>query len=118
MLSGFTSGALPGDTAWVVRGEFGRSFAFPIESGGVTVMPYLFAATGERILEDPTVLEVGSLHATDAGAGIRFSLVPWAHLMPDGYGFMEWSRRRTTDAAPDGTNLNGDRIFTGLLLRY
>jgi hemolysin activation/secretion protein len=118
MLSGFTSGALPGDTAWAVRSEFGRSFSFPIESGGLTATPYLFAAIGERILVDPTALEVGSLHATDAGAGIRFTLVPWANLMPDGYGFIEWSRRRTTDVAPDGTNLNGDRIFTGLLLRY
>ena len=89
MLSGFTAGALPGDTAWVVRGEFGRSFSLPIGSGGLTAMPYVFAATGERILEDPTVLEIGSLHATNAGAGIRFSLVPWADLMPDGYGFIE-----------------------------
>jgi hypothetical protein len=38
--------------------------------------------------------------------------------MPDGYGFIEWSRRRTTDLSPDGTNLDGDRLFTGLLLRY
>jgi hypothetical protein len=81
-------------------------------------MPYVFAATGERILEDPTALEIGSVHATNVGSGIRFNLIPWADQMPDGYGFVEWSRRRTTDIAPDGSNLNGDRIFTGMLLRY
>jgi hemolysin activation/secretion protein len=118
MLSGFTAGALPGDTAWMVRGEFGRSFSVPIGSGGLTLMPYVFAATGERILEDPTALEIGSVHATNVGSGIRFNLIPWADQMPDGYGFVEWSRRRTTDIAPDGSNLNGDRIFTGMLLRY
>ena len=67
MLSGFTAGALPGDTAWAVRGEVGRSFSVPIESGGLTLMPYVFAATGERILEDPTALEIGSVHATQCG---------------------------------------------------
>ena len=113
MLSGFTSGAVPGDTTWVVRGEFGRAFVVPIASGGLTLMPYVFAANGERILQEPTVLEIHSLHATNAGAGVRFTLVPWADLMPDGYGFIEWSRRRTNDPTMDG-----DRVFTGLLLRY
>ena len=113
MLSGFTSGALPGDTAWVVRGELGRSFSLPISTGGLTVTPYLFGATGERILEAPTALEIGSVHATNAGVGMRLNLVPWENLMPDGYGFVEWSRRRTNDPA-----LNGNRVFAGLLLRY
>ncbi|MDB5581079.1 MAG: beta-barrel domain secretion protein [Bradyrhizobium sp.] len=118
MLSGFTSGALPGDTSWVVRGEVGRPFALPIGTGGVTLTPYIFAATGERIAESPSALEVKSIHATNMGTGLRFNLAPWAEFMPDGYGFIEWSRRRTTDSDPLGHNLNGDRIFTGMLLRY
>ncbi len=118
MLSGFTSGALPGDRSWVVRSEIGRPFSFPISSGGLTLQPYLFAATGERIIENATALEMTSVHATNIGTGIRFSLASWADLMPDSFGFVEWSRRRTTDLSPDGANLNGDRIFTGLLLRY
>ena len=118
MLSGFTSGALPGDTAWAVRGEVGRAFAFPIGTGGVTLTPYVFAATGERILESPSALEVRSIHATNMGTGLRFNLAPWADVMTDGYGFIEWSRRRTTESDPLGNNLNGDRIFTGMLLRY
>lgn len=113
MLSGFTSGALPGDRAWILRGEFGRSFVFPIATGSVTLFPYVFAAAGERIYEAPTALEIASIHATNAGAGMRFNLAPWASLMPDGYGFFEWSSRHTNDPT-----LNGGRVFTGLLLRY
>ena len=118
MLSGFTSGALPGDTSWVVRGEVGRPFAFPLGTGGITLTPYIFAATGERVIKNASALEVKSIHATNMGSGLRFNLAPWAEFMPDGYGFIEWSRRRTTDSDPSGNNLNGDRIFTGLLLRY
>ncbi len=59
------------------------------------------------------MLEIASVHATNVGTGLRFNLIPWASLMPDGYGFVEWSRRHTNDPA-----LNGDRIFTGMLLRY
>jgi hemolysin activation/secretion protein len=118
MLSGFTSGALPGDTSWVVRGEIGHPFAFPIGTGGLTLAPYVFAATGERVIKNASALEVTSIHATNMGTGIRFNLAPWTEFMPDGYGFIEWSRRRTTDSDPLGNNLNGDRIFTGMLLRY
>lgn len=113
MLSGFTAGALPGDTAWVVRGEFGRAFAVPVRSGGMTLIPYAFAATGERILENPTVLEIGSVHATNTGAGMRFNFAPSAESMPGAYGFIEWSHRYTNNPT-----LDGDRIFTGLLLQY
>ena len=113
MLSGFTAGALPGDTAWVIRGEISRAFTFPIATGGLTLTPYIFGATGERIFESPTALEVASIHATNVGTGLRFNLIPWASLMPDGYGFIEWSRRQTNDPT-----LSGDRIFTGMLLRY
>jgi len=100
-------------SAWAVRGELSRPFGMPIGTGGVTFVPYVFAAAGERILLNATALEIGSVHATNAGAGMRFSLAPWAELMPDGYGFVEWSRRKTNDET-----LNGDRVFTGILLRY
>lgn len=112
-LSGYTSGALPGDTAWVVRGELGRSFSIPIESGGLTVSPYLFASTGERIYEKPTVLEAGDVHASNFGAGARFNLTPWNDLMPSSYSFIEWSHR-STEYEP----FKGERIFAGMVLRY
>jgi hemolysin activation/secretion protein len=112
-LSGYTSGALPGDTAWVSRAEFGRSFLIPIETGGVTIAPYAFAATGERILEEPTVLEVGDVHASDFGVGTRFTLTPWNNTMPDSYSFVEWSHRSTSYVP-----LQGERVFAGMVLRY
>lgn len=112
-LSGFTAGSLAGDTGWVARGELGRSFAVPIESGGVTLTPYVFGAAGERKYVNPTALEIGSLHATNYGAGMRLNMVPWLDVMASGYGFIEWSRRRTSD-----NTLDGDRIFTGVSLQY
>lgn len=114
-LSGYTAGSLPGDTAWVVRGEFGRAFNVPIQSGGLSVTPYAFAATGERIYEMPTALEVGDIHASNCGAGLRFNFLPSNNFMPDGYGygFVEWSHRSTSYAP-----LQGERIFAGILLRY
>jgi hemolysin activation/secretion protein len=112
-LSGYTAGALPGDTAWVVRGELGRVFVVPIQTGGLSVTPYLFAATGERIYEMPTVLEVGDIHASDFGVGTRFNLTPWNNVMPDSYSFVEWSHRSTSY-----TPLRGERIFAGIVLRY
>jgi hypothetical protein len=79
----------------------------------VVWMPYLFSATGERILEDPTALEIASVHATNYGVGMRFNISPPSDQMPAGYGFVEYSHRSTNETA-----LNGDRIFTGLLLQY
>jgi hemolysin activation/secretion protein len=112
-LSGFTAGALPGDTAWVVRGEFGHTFTAQLPYGGFVLMPYLFAATGERILEDPTVLELGDLHATNYGGGVRFNVLPPSNNLPTAYGFVEASRRTASL-----TSLNGERIFAGMLLQY
>jgi hemolysin activation/secretion protein len=117
LLSGFTAGALPGDTGWVVRDEFGRSFTTQGLPGGLvsTVVwsPYIFAATGERILENPTALEIGSVHATNYGAGMRYNVFPASPDMPTAYGFVEWSRRYTNEST-----LNGDRIFIGMFLQY
>jgi hemolysin activation/secretion protein len=110
LLSGFTAGALPGDTAWAVRGEVGRSFSLP---AGSTITPYIFAAYGERILEDPTALEVGDVHAQNYGIGARVNVPAWAAGAPSTYAFVEWSHRTTNE-----TILNGDRIFAGLLLQY
>jgi len=113
MLSGFTAGALPGDIAWITRGEFGHSFTTQSPYGGLVLTPYLFAATGERILEDPTVLEVGDVHATNYGAGVRFNILPPSVDLPTTYGFVEGSHRTTNLAG-----FSGDRIFAGLLLQY
>lgn len=120
-LSGFTSGAMPGDRAWVVRGEVGRPFSLPLESGGLTTTPYVFASHGERIYEQASNQEVGSVHATNYGAGMRFNLLPWNANQPDGYAFVEYSRRHATNDIPPpsaASTLNGDRVFAGALIRY
>jgi hemolysin activation/secretion protein len=112
-LSGFTAGSLAGDTAWVVRGELGKSFSFAIDGGGIAITPYLFAAAGERKYINPTVVELASLHVANYGTGVRFNLSPWREYMPAGYGFIEWSHRAASD-----NSLDGDRIFTGVSLQY
>ena len=76
-------------------------------------MPYIFEATGERILIQPTIFEIPSVHATNYGAGVRFNGIPWADSLPDSYGFIEWSHRYANDS-----RLDGDRIFLGMLVRY
>ncbi len=113
MLSGFTAGALPGDSAWVVRGEFGHNFTAQLAYGGAVVTPYLFVATGERLLWDPTVLELGDVHATNYGGGVRYNLAPPSANWPTTYGFVEGSYR--TANLP---GYSGERIFAGLLLQY
>lgn len=113
MLSGFTAGALPGDTAWALRGEIAHASAFPLARGGLVVTPYLFQATGERKYIAPTALELASIHATNYGAGVRFGLQSVSDYLNNGYGFVEWSHRYANDSA-----LDGDRIFTGILLQY
>lgn len=110
-LSGFTSGALPGDRGWVVRGEFGRAFpAF----NAMVITPYIFGAIGERTLENPTILEFRRLTAKNYGLGTRFNIAALNAYTPEAYGFVEWSRREV-EVNP---RLNGDRIFTGIVLRY
>jgi len=109
-LSGFTSGALPGDRAWVARGEFGYTYA-PISV--MTWTPYAFASYGERILVNPTIVEFPRLAAVNYGGGFRVSLAPSPEA-PDLYGFIEWSHRQV---AVD-SRLNGDRVFAGIVLRY
>lgn len=117
-LSGLTSGALPGDTAWVIRSELGHPFTLPVESGGFVLTPYLFAATGERIYWQATRPETASVHATNYGTGLRINLTPWLPEMPDGYGFIEWSRVRGNGRLDTEPSLDGYRVFAGILLRY
>jgi hemolysin activation/secretion protein len=113
MLSGFTAGALPGYTAWAVRGEIGHATTLPFAAGGLVLTPYVFEATGERLYIDPTAVETASIHATNYGAGVRFNLQPGLNYMANGYGFVEWSHRYANDPT-----LDGDRIFAGILLQY
>jgi hemolysin activation/secretion protein len=113
MLSGFTAGSLPGDSAWVVRTEFGHVIQVPFGAGAFTVTRYVFGATGERIFHEPTALEFGSVHASNYGVGIRFVSSRWAEYWPNSYSFIEASRRTSTNPA-----LEGWRAFGGILIQY
>lgn len=113
LLSGFTAGSLAGDTAWATRSEFGRTFAVPIPSGALTTTPYVFAAVGQSILEDPTVLEIGDVHAANLGAGLRVNFTPSRDLLPSAYGFVEGSH-----SFSNNSTLSGDSVLVGVLLQY
>ena len=112
MLSGYDAGSFAGDTAWVTRAELGHAFAVPKTSAVLT--PYLFAATGERILEDPTTLEQASVHASNLGAGVRLNVTGTKTFPPDFYGFIEGSKQHSDDP----TQTNGWRIFAGGVVSY
>jgi hemolysin activation/secretion protein len=120
MLSGFTVGEFFGDAAWVVRGELGRTFSVPLVQGSgpsLTVTPYLFGATGERDIYQPTVEELGSVHVLNYGLGTRFNLPSWAADAPDTYAFVEASNGYVNQVIAPMTN-NSTRIFAGILVQY
>jgi hemolysin activation/secretion protein len=110
-LSGYSTGTLAGDSAWVVRQEFGRAFA--AQNASLVVTPYLFGATGERVLEEPTALETGVLRASNLGGGARFTLASDAVAPGDFSGFIEGSRQFSDDPTQ-----NGWRLFVGGVWRY
>ena len=103
MLSGYDAGSFAGDTGWVTRAELGRNFTLPKTTA--TLTPYLFAATGERILEDPTVLEQASLHASNVGAGMRLNIGGTKMFPPSFYGFIEGAKQHSDDPTQDGWRL-------------
>lgn len=111
MLSGYTTGSFVGDSAWVVRDEIGRSFGLP--NIPVVVTPYLFGATGERLLAQPSVLEVASLHATNYGLGFRVNETRNGIVPVDVSWFAEGSRQQSGDPTQQGW-----RVFVGGLVRY
>lgn len=111
MLSGYDAGSFSGDSAWVMRAEFGKSIVLP--KLPVVLTPYVFAATGERILEQPTTLEQASVHASNVGIGLRYDVAGNKVLPTDVSGFIEGSRQHSDDATQDGW-----RLFVGALMRY
>ncbi|MBS0248681.1 MAG: ShlB/FhaC/HecB family hemolysin secretion/activation protein [Proteobacteria bacterium] len=113
MLSGYTGGSFSGDMGWVVRGEFGRDFVFANSLLPGILTPYAFAATGERLLELPTNLEVHSVHASNAGFGLRMNATTAGEAATDVSGFIEVSRRHSDDGSRQGW-----RLFAGGSVRY
>jgi len=117
MLSGFTVGEFFGDAAWVLRGELGRPVSLPIAPATLIVTPYLFAATGERDIYQPTAVEAASVHVLNYGIGTRFNVPSWTADAPDTYAFVEASNGYVGPVIAPMTN-NSSRIFAGILVQY
>jgi len=80
-VSGYPIGTLNVDEGVSLRGELGRPFVIAgAATVPVVVTPYAFGATGVGRLLDPTVLEVGTIHAGSFGAGLRSGFD-----LPNGY---------------------------------
>ena len=77
-VSAFDSGAVTGDSGYVVRGELSSPWRIPYPALKVTVTaaPYAFGSFGAVGLANPTALEKSSTRATSAGLGIRFNGAP------------------------------------------
>jgi hemolysin activation/secretion protein len=117
MLSGFTVGEFFGDTAWVLRGELGRPVSVPIAPATLIVTPYLFTATGEREIFQPTAVEIPSVHVFNYGIGTRFNVPSWSPDAPDTYAFVEASNGYVGQVIAPMTS-NTTRIFAGILVQY
>jgi hemolysin activation/secretion protein len=120
MLSGFTAGEFFGDSAWVVRGELGRPFSATLVPGSAATLiltPYLFGATGERDINQPTAVELGSVHVSNYGLGVRFNVPSWTPAAADTYAFVETSRGYVNQVIAPMPNYSS-RIFAGLLIQY
>jgi hemolysin activation/secretion protein len=113
MVSGYSSGSFAGDRAWVTRLELGRNVSWANQALPTVFTPYLFGATGERILEMPTVLERASMHASNLGAGLRVNVLSFNTFPASFSGFVEGSRQHSDDITQSGW-----RIFAGASLRY
>jgi len=113
MLSGYTSGTFAGDAGWVVRGELGRAFDVPNPVLPAVLTPYVFAAKGERVLEQPSNLEQALVRASNAGAGLRFNAATPGEHSTDISAFIEVAKRHTDD-----NQRQGWRLFAGGSLRY
>ena len=119
MLSGFTTGEFFGDSAWVTRAELGRSFTGKLTPTAATLVltPYLFAATGERDIFQPTAAEIGSVHISNYGVGTRVNIPSWAPNAADTYGFVEWSQGYINQVIAPMQNRTS-RVFAGILVQY
>lgn len=115
MLSGYASGSFLGDTAWVTRAELGRNVNFPDGPVPTVLTPYLYGATGDRVLMQPSTLagEIGNVHASNLGGGLRFNLLSFNTVPATFSGFVEGSRQLSQDPTQQGW-----RVFAGGMIRY
>ena len=77
-LSAFNSGAVTGDSGYVLRGELSSPWRLaPLNlPAAITASPYIFGSTGEVALAKPTSLEHRSIRASSVGIGLRLNGAP------------------------------------------
>ncbi|MEM1431675.1 MAG: ShlB/FhaC/HecB family hemolysin secretion/activation protein [Pseudomonadota bacterium] len=77
-LSPFDAGTLNGDSGWVLRGEFARSYTIAASDRPLTLSPYAFAAAGAVFREEPTADEEDETNASAFGIGVDlfYEVVP------------------------------------------
>ncbi|RCW89007.1 ShlB/FhaC/HecB family hemolysin secretion/activation protein [Paracoccus lutimaris] len=69
-LSAFDTGALRGDSGWVVRAELSYPHSVAISGMPLMLSPYVFAGAGSVSIERPTVVESSSENAHAYGIGL------------------------------------------------
>lgn len=69
-ISAFDSGALRGDSGWVVRSEISTQVRTAIAEQPILISPYVFLGFGEVTLENPSAVEQGKTRATSYGVGV------------------------------------------------
>lgn len=101
-LSTFDAGSLGGDSGWLVRSELARPFGVSVEGLPGSVSPYIFGATGQLFLAQPTVLEVAALRVSSLGIGLRLATLLDPVNATEANLTLEFGRRFRSDALPDG----------------
>ncbi|MBX9823386.1 MAG: ShlB/FhaC/HecB family hemolysin secretion/activation protein [Xanthobacteraceae bacterium] len=97
-LSTFDAGSIVGDRGYVVRGEASSPWPVPLPEAPfwAVVTPYVFAAYGEVVLEQPTALEAARVVAASYGGGLRIGGAVPGRLSNGGL-TLEYGRATRTD---------------------
>ena len=69
-MSAFDTGALRGDSGWVIRAELSDPRSVQLRGMPLTLSPYLFAGAGSVSLERPTSVESSREDAHAYGIGL------------------------------------------------
>jgi hemolysin activation/secretion protein len=106
-VSAYTGGETAVDEGYAARIELGKSFV--PGQGGVVATPYVFASSGAGTLQQPTVLEPGSIKVAGFGAGLKLGGKNgrWSLLA-------EYAHGISNVVALD----NNDRVNLGLVFRF
>jgi hemolysin activation/secretion protein len=73
-LSSFPLGTFTVDEGWTIRGELSHAFDWRYQRLAATLVPYVFASTGNGFLRMPTAVEQSEVTASAIGVGMRTGL--------------------------------------------